>query len=319
MKKFLIILICLLTVISIAKIAKGESVTTDDTDIRAAVDKLKKAYSTEVIMGKPIQVNELKIIPLATIGIGLGWQGKQLDSNNMQGAGSIVIPVGVIVVSNKGVRILQLSKGIFEQFISALAPVVLQIMNSERKEKRKEGEIKGTKREQGRAGIAKILVSVHSWITGLFLLGWIILALVIEMLLPKQVTEIASKLRRNYVRTSLIGMLCCGVSLFLAAIFALSLIGIPLAFVMIILICALTLFGTVSVALIVGQNSAAAFGRTRYSDIVFVLIGGVVLSIVGIVPVLGWLTWTIVGILGLGLVLQAQWENMRKKQGGDLR
>ena len=113
MKKFLIILICSSIVISIAKIAKGESVTTDDTDIRAAVDKLKKAYSTEVIMGKPIQVNELKIIPLATIGIGLGWQGKQLDSNNMQGAGSIVIPVGVIVVSNKRVRILQLSKGIF--------------------------------------------------------------------------------------------------------------------------------------------------------------------------------------------------------------
>ena len=314
MKKFLIILICSSIVISIAKIAKGESVTTDDTDIRAAVDKLKKAYSTEVIMGKPIQVNELKIIPLATIGIGLGWQGKQLDSNNMQGVGSIVIPVGVIVVSNKGIRILQLSKGIFEQFISALAPVVLQIMNSGRKEEIKEGEIKGVRREQGRAGITKILVSVHSWITGLFLLGWIILALVIEMLLPKQVTEIASKLRRNYVRTSLIGMLCCGVSFFLAAIFALSLIGIPLAFVTIILICALTLFGTVGVALIVGQNSAAAFGRTRYSDVVFVLIGGVVLSIVGIVPVLGWLIWTIVGILGLGLVLQAQWENMRKNK-----
>jgi hypothetical protein len=187
-------------------------------------------------------------------------------------------------------------------------------MNRERKEKKEGSEIKGARRGPGSAGITKILLSAHSWMAGLFLLGWIVSALVIEMLLPKQVSEIASKLRRNYVRTGLIGMLCYGVSLSLAAIFGLSLIGIPLAFVMIILICALTLFGTVGVALTVGRTSAAAFGRTRYSDVLFVFIGGVVLSIIGIVPVLGWLTWTIVVILGFGLVLQVQWENMRKNK-----
>ena len=64
-------------------------------------NELKKAYSTDVIIGKPLEVDELKIIPLATVGAGIGQQTKQLGVDNMRGVASLMIPAGVIVVSRK--------------------------------------------------------------------------------------------------------------------------------------------------------------------------------------------------------------------------
>src|SRR5438093_246725 len=79
-----------------------------------------------IMLGKPLEVDHLKIIPLATVGIGYGQRGVSEDRNATRGAGGIVSPVGVLVVSPQGVQLLPIAKGVLEQALSAVTPVVLQ-------------------------------------------------------------------------------------------------------------------------------------------------------------------------------------------------
>ena len=258
-RKLLISVICSLFLANVTGIANGEPNFADNPDTRAAVEELKNAYSTDAIIGKPLVVDELKIIPLATVGAGIGRHATQPGVENMRGAASLMIPAGVIVVSKKGVKILQLSKGFFEQLFSALAPVILQIMNIEPGEKYKGGEINKISPEGKKFKIGQMVLSFYSLIVGLFLLGWFALALLIGIFLPNSVSEIASTLRHDFVWSGIIGSLFYGVAVLLTTMFALSLIGIPFAFVIIILTSALTMFGTVGIASLVGQSLAKRY------------------------------------------------------------
>jgi len=40
--------------------------------VREVVEEFKQVYSTDIMLGKPLEVDHLKIIPLATVGIGYG-------------------------------------------------------------------------------------------------------------------------------------------------------------------------------------------------------------------------------------------------------
>jgi uncharacterized spore protein YtfJ len=313
MRKFLITAICSLFLANVARIANGEPDFADNPDTRAAFEELKNAYSTDVIIGKPIEVDELKIIPLATVGAGIGQHATQPGVYDMRGAASLMIPAGVIVVSKKGVKILQLSKGFIEQLFGALAPVILQMMNIEPGEKYKGGEIKKISPGGKKFTISQMVLSLYSLIVGLFLLGWFALALLISIFLPDSVSEIASTLRHDFVWSGIIGSLFYGVAVLLTTMFALSLVGIPLAFVIIILTCALTMFGTVGIASLVGRSLAHAIKRKIISDVVIMLIGGTIMGIVGIIPVLGWISWTIVGVFGFGVVLRIQYAKLQRQ------
>jgi hypothetical protein len=68
----------------------------------------------------------VKIIPLATVGIDYGQRGVSADRNATWGAGGIFSPVGVLVVSPQGVQLLPIAKGVLEQVLGAVTPVVLQ-------------------------------------------------------------------------------------------------------------------------------------------------------------------------------------------------
>jgi len=139
--------------------------------------------------------------------------------------------------------------------------------------------------------------------------------MVIDLFLPKQVTAIVSTLQQNFWHTVLTGILSLVVVLFLSVVLTISLIGIPLTFVVIALTCALILLGSVGLALLMGRALVSAIHQARYADVLFVLIGGIILGILGIVPIplLGWLVWTIVSILGVGSVLLLQWKTVQNK------
>jgi uncharacterized spore protein YtfJ len=307
-------MVCLSFVISATVIAQTEE-NVIDASVRTAVEELKGMYSAEIIMGTPLEVNGLKIIPLATVGVGYGQHGMPSDTQKMQGAGGILNPVGIIVVSGKNVKLIQLSKGFIEQLVGALAPVIVQAVRlGQQQAVGANGETYKIPETQGKTGTERTLISVYTQIVFYFILGWLPLVLIIVAFLPQQVTAAVSMLQQNYIRTGLIGLVGYGVAFLLTAVFTLSLIGIPLTFVVVILTCVFTLLGTVGLALVAGQKIAAALGKGTYSDIICVLIGGTILGIVGIVPVLGLIVWTIVVIFGFGSVLQIQWDKAKQKQ-----
>jgi len=331
MKKYLVLMACVSIIISVVMIsvkatAQEESgMTAVDASIQVKLEELKKIYSTEIIMGAPMEVDGRKIIPLAIAGFGFGQPGMQAAEEKMQremggGAGGVMIPVAIIVVSDKGVQLIQLSKGFVEQLVGALAPVVVQILSRQSGTGKESDVIQGTAipEKGGKTAIGEALLAFYIRIATLLALGWLLLILIIEAFLPQQVKTVISTLRQNYVRAGLVGLLGYGVAFLMMAVFTMSLIGIPLTFIVVILTCVLTLFGTVGLALMIGQRITAALKRPDYSDMLCTLIGGLVMGIIGIVvgiiPIFGWIVWTIVGILGFGTTLQIQWQAVRKKE-----
>ena len=81
MKNRLAFMVTMSIVLSVVLITIGVSAQEEsgmdalDASIQAALEELKRIYSTEIIMGTPMEVNELKIIPLAIAGFGFGQQG----------------------------------------------------------------------------------------------------------------------------------------------------------------------------------------------------------------------------------------------------
>ena len=336
MKTYPALIVSVTILLSIVTLAGGALAQEDtrsvvsNASIQAALEQLQAIYSTEIILGTPLEVDGRKIIPLAIAGFAFGQQGDADYRGKMNakaqgevyGAGGVMIPIGVLVVSGKDVELLQLSKGFVEQLGGVLAPLLVEFMNQPQTSGVEEkASVAAPKTSQG-FNVVRILSKMQGFIasfriliTGLFLLGWLALIVVIDLFLPQQITAIVATLRKNFWHTALTGILSLVVVLFVSVILTISLIGIPLTFVVIVFTCALTLFGSAGLALLVGQTLVAAIQKTRYADVLFVLIGGIILGIVGIIPIplLGWLVWTIVSILGVGSVLLLQWKTVQKK------
>ena len=314
MKHLRVFIVCVAIVTGGITVAYGEpEVIAEETTIQEMLDSLKEAYSTELVMGTPIEVNELKIIPLATVGIGFGPQKIQAEREIITGVGGILMPVGIIVISDQDVQIVQLSKGFVEQLASVLIPIALQLFPLQQEET--EGKsIQTISTDLQQIKKNNLLFSTYWRIAFLFWIIWLILALAIEKFFPGKVTAISASFRYNCVQISFFGVIGFGIMFLLAAIFALSIIGLPLTFAVFLLTAVLTLLGTFGFALFVGHESATAF-KYDYSDIRFMLIGGILFGLLGMIPLLGLLVWALVGIFGFGVILQMQWENLRKKHG----
>jgi uncharacterized spore protein YtfJ len=281
--------------------------------VRDTVEELRRVYSTDMVLGTPLEVDGLKIIPLAAVGIGYGQKGSA-ERGTMQGAGGLVSPLGVIVVSPKGVQLLPVSKGVVEQLLGAITPVVLHVIRGERG--RAPDETPGA--EPG-LSVPTILPQLYAllpegglkfglfpWPLGLvliFIAGWLVLALLIGVFLPQQVRAIAATLQAQTLRTGVIGLLSYGVVFILVGVFTVSIIGIPLTMVVLVLTWVLQLLGMVSIAALVGQRAASAMRYAAASPGVTILIGGVILGVVRIIPMLGWVVWLVLGLFGFGAVL----------------
>jgi uncharacterized spore protein YtfJ len=307
MKKYCVFFVWFTMLISVAAIAQGEPAASGDEAVtQAVVAELKQVYSTEIMMGKPVEVNGLKLIPLATVGFGYGRQGEQAGKEMTQGTGGVMIPVGIVVVSDKDVRLIQLSKSFLEQLVDAFAPVIFQVMQMKQTEGQESANILG-KSLSVKTGVThprKSWLSVYVRIVGFFFLGWLVVVLLLEAFIPRGVSAVMASIRQNYLLSGLVGLVGYGVVFLLMAIFTISLIGIPLSLVVLILACALTVFGTAGMTLIVGRRIAETLKQTSCSDMLCVLIGGLIMGVLGVIPILGWIGWTIFGIFGFGAVVR---------------
>ncbi|MCP4399663.1 MAG: hypothetical protein GY801_20460, partial [bacterium] len=214
MKAFtLFMLCCLFFSIALCVSAEPPSDLSENSAVQAALQDFKRTYSAELVIGEALEVNGLKIIPLATAGIGAAPH-----DSGVSGIGGLMMPVGVIVVSGKNVRIVQVSKGFMEQLVGALAPFALQILQTRQGE---EGTGKGTGSplsanapSQDRGFLANYLKgAIFFWFI------WALFAFLIQRFLPDKVAAIAAGFRYHTVQTSLIGLAGFGMMFLLAIIF----------------------------------------------------------------------------------------------------
>ncbi len=313
----MLLFICTLVILGGTLTVYGTSHHTAlDTSLRDAVEALQQIYATDVVLGEPLEIGAVKIIPLATVAIGYGQKQGAKAQDLTLGTAGLMSPIGIVVVSPKGVQLLPVSKGFIEQLLGALTPAILQVIGQ------KSINNKGVERDSQShllwptvlARLYRLLpenglkFGVFPWPLGLvilFIMGWLALALLVGVFLPQQVSAVATTLQENLLRTGLVGILSYGVGFVLAIVFGVSIIGIPLSIMVLVLMWALTLLGMISIASIVGHRLAMAMRRADASQIAAVLVGGVILGVVRLIPVLGWVTWLVLGIFGIGVVVRA--------------
>jgi hypothetical protein len=138
----------------------------------------------------------------------------------------------------------------------------------------------------------------------IWMLGVVILGIVFVAVFPTFTTGAAEILYRSPGRAALTGIVWICLIPFAAAIAAVTGIGLPLAVVGVAVWFALLFLGGVPIELWIGKRLLRERARPgRSGAIICVLVGGLILAVVGLIPVIGNLVLIISGILGIGAIL----------------
>ncbi|MFA5113379.1 MAG: hypothetical protein WC529_03670 [Candidatus Margulisiibacteriota bacterium] len=133
-------------------------------------------------------------------------------------------------------------------------------------------------------------------------IGFIILAVILVALFTPQLGRTSGSMEGNLLRDFLIGILIAILFVPIAIILAVSIIGIILIPVWAVLVIAAGLFGYIAIGHLLGKKTLQAFKISGKSMMVETLTGIVILSLVGLVPVGGFLIKAIAWLCGLGAV-----------------
>ena len=99
------------------------------------LDRLKTLASTETVVGDPVKVGDVTILPMIKISIGFaagGGEGEIKDKNGHGmggggGGGASVSPVGFITYDGKQVKFVSVSKGKIDTLIDTVPEVLRKL------------------------------------------------------------------------------------------------------------------------------------------------------------------------------------------------
>ena len=112
--------------------------------VKTTLGEIERILSTKTVVGEPMTVGGNTIIPLVSIGFafgGGGGSGGQKDSGSGAGGGGGVRPVGVIVVSDDGVKVEPI-RGRMAGVVEAVTEGIGQVTERRRDRKREAGKEK---------------------------------------------------------------------------------------------------------------------------------------------------------------------------------
>jgi hypothetical protein len=138
---------------------------------------------------------------------------------------------------------------------------------------------------------------------------WFLLALLVASLFPKQVTFASGEIRRSFwpvFGTGLLAYICFVVLIIFAAILCLVLIGIPILFALALAALAIKIFGKVVLFYFFGESLAKSLHWRSVSPLGGALLGLLVVTLIGFIPILGFLFSLVLGILGWGVVVRTK-------------
>ena len=138
----------------------------------------------------------------------------------------------------------------------------------------------------------------------LWLMGVVIAGIVVVALFPRFTTQSAETLYQRPARSALIGLAWACLVPIGVVIAAVTFIGIPLALVAVATWLTVLLIANVPVALWIGKKLLGARAATgRNGAILSVLVGGLILVVVGLVPVIGTLIALAAAVVGAGAIV----------------
>lgn len=100
-----------------------------------------------------------------------------------------------------------------------------------------------------------------------------------------------------------IGCLTLIVLPILGILLAITVIGIPVALVLVLVAAIAWIFGWIAIGYLAGERILKALNAREILPVVAVVVGILILAVIGQVPLLGWLVSLLVGTLGIGAVV----------------
>jgi len=118
--------------------------------VKATLGEIEKVLSTRTVVGEPITIQDVTLIPLISIGFGFGAGGgegrgeakqKGEGSGGGTGGGAWVRPKAVVIIDKEGARIEPIMGGISTAIekIGEMIPRMVEKYLEKRGEQKKEG------------------------------------------------------------------------------------------------------------------------------------------------------------------------------------
>jgi hypothetical protein len=149
----------------------------------------------------------------------------------------------------------------------------------------------------------------------LWMLGFLVAGAVAVALFPRFTAEAAEILPQRPFRSALVGLGWAILVPFAIVLAGITIIGLPLALVTAALYLVVLSLCSVPFDIWLGRRILGARARTgRQGELLNFLLGGFLLFVVGIIPVLGPIASVIAGCLGLGAIMLRAQALRRQKQ-----
>jgi uncharacterized spore protein YtfJ len=118
--------------------------------VKTTLGEIEKALSTRTVVGEPITIEGITLIPLISVGFGFGAGGGQGKGEAKQkgegagggaGGGAWVRPKAVIIIDKEGVRVEPImgSMSFAMEKMSEVIPRMVERFMQKREERKKEG------------------------------------------------------------------------------------------------------------------------------------------------------------------------------------
>jgi hypothetical protein len=140
--------------------------------------------------------------------------------------------------------------------------------------------------------------SFHFWFT----LAWIILGMLVSTLLPEHVMFVRSTVQNKAKRSLALGFLTMLLAPAILVVLITLIISIPLAILVAIVLLAAWALGTVAIATLIGDKLLRSIAPQHNTRLTQVIVGIALLTLVGSLPVIGFICSIGTGLLGLGAV-----------------
>jgi hypothetical protein len=132
-----------------------------------------------------------------------------------------------------------------------------------------------------------------------------IVVMLIALLIPERIERMSGELDERWPASIGFGLLGFVVVVILAIGLAITIIGIPFAILLGLLAKLLGLAGITAILLTLGKRIGAEVGMIGEDSSILapVMLGFALTAVIRFIPVFGELIWTVLGIIGLGLVV----------------
>ncbi|ACL16591.1 hypothetical protein [Methanosphaerula palustris] len=155
-----------------------------------------------------------------------------------------------------------------------------------------------------------------SWISAvlalLMALGFLIIGLVLIVLFPGAATAVGGSVLNHPVRTLIFGIGGLIGGGIICLLLLISIVGIPLALLVALLIMATTTLSGLVTSLALGKFLGDVLKMTA-SPLILFIIGFVLLNLLQLIPILGGIIWLIALLLGTGAIFSAAFELIQNR------